>query len=393
MNRNLLWECYYHGAKPENNKILYKAQEDLKMARSKKEVLDPSIAPLIIDNLTKTVDDINNGIIIEKLTKSLKEGCKNLTKEEAGNLVYMYYCVQDSRMRAGHQIEALMRNNLEKLQIQLPDISISLSDEDLPTDVIKIFESLKPNKDDFKKLKKTNPDLALVLEPNPFLFHTFKNLVNVEDQVRATLDVFSSEIAIGIWCKSITGIGPVISAGLAAYIDITKAPTAGSIWRYAGMDPTVVWDRGEKRPWNARLKVLCFKAGECFIKVSNKPTDLYGHLYKEKKKWYEEQNQLGAYREVALEKAKTVSKKTKTAYSFYSQGLLPPGHIHARARRFAVKMFLSHYHEAMYELYYGKPYETTPYPIGILGHAHKIPRPNEDILQELIKRRDSFYVK
>jgi hypothetical protein len=44
---------------------------------------------------------------------------------------------------------------------------------------------------------------------------------------------------------------------LLARIDIVKAPTAGHIWRYAGLDPTVRWNKGEKRPWNAGLKVLC----------------------------------------------------------------------------------------------------------------------------------------
>lgn len=60
-----------------------------------------------------------------------------------------------------------------------------------------------------------------------------------------------------ITCNSIHGIGPVISAGLLAHIDIHRAVTVGHIWRFAGLDPSVKWLKKTKRPWNAGLKVLC----------------------------------------------------------------------------------------------------------------------------------------
>ena len=58
------------------------------------------------------------------------------------------------------------------------------------------------------------------------------------------------------------------------------------------------------------------------------------------------------------------------AYGHYSDGRLPPpDHIHSRAKRYAVKLFLSHYHEIGYTLEFGiEP--PNPYPIGVLGHAH-----------------------
>ena len=56
-----------------------------------------------------------------------------------------------------------------------------------------------------------------------------------------------------------------ISAGLMANIDITKVQTAGQIQAFAGLDPTREWNKGEKRPYNARLKALCWKIGQCFI--------------------------------------------------------------------------------------------------------------------------------
>src|SRR5215831_9669019 len=49
------------------------------------------------------------------------------------------------------------------------------------------------------------------------------------------------------WLQAQRGIGPVISAGLLAHIDIELAPTVGHIWRFAGLDPSMKWEKGEKR--------------------------------------------------------------------------------------------------------------------------------------------------
>ena len=67
-------------------------------------------------------------------------------------------------------------------------------------------------------------------------------------RIAAVLDKWSAAQPMGEWSRAIVGIGPVIASGLMAHIDITKAPTVGHIWRYAGLDPTVKWSKGEKRP-------------------------------------------------------------------------------------------------------------------------------------------------
>ena len=59
--------------------------------------------------------------------------------------------------------------------------------------------------------------------------------------------------------RSIVGIGPVITAGFLAHIDIAKAPTVGHVpGGSADLDPTVKWDKGTKRPWNVVMKRLCW---------------------------------------------------------------------------------------------------------------------------------------
>jgi hypothetical protein len=39
-----------------------------------------------------------------------------------------------------------------------------------------------------------------------------------------------------------------------------------------------------KRPYNEKLKVLSWKIGESFVKVRNRPQDVYGKIYVERKR-------------------------------------------------------------------------------------------------------------
>jgi len=149
--------------------------------------------------------------------------------------------------------------------------------------------------------------------------------------------------------------------------------TSGAWWRYAGLDPTLVWNKGEKRPWNAKLKTLCWKVGQSFMKFHNHPDCFYGHTYAERKLYEITRNDAGGNAAAAAAGALRVGKTTE-AYKAYVAGKLPPGQIDARARRYAVKLFLSHLHETWYKAHFGKA-PPLPYPIAIMGHAHIIPPP------------------
>lgn len=258
---------------------------------------------------------------VEKLVKKdVKDAVNTLTTQEVRFLVDSYYMMQEDRKRSANQIRAL-------------------------------DESEEPH---------------MIID---WLFHQSKTM---EDQIKKSLDWYSMTQDIGVWSRSVCGIGPVIAAGLIAHIDITKAPTAGHIWRYAGQDPTSKWLKGEKRPWNASLKTLCWKIGESFVKVSNNENDVYGKFYKDRKVLEIERNEAGKFADQAerILKEKKIGKTTD-AYKSYIQGRLPPAHIQARAKRYAVKLFLSHWHEVAYVAHYKQP-PPAPYPIAILGHAHKI---------------------
>lgn len=199
----------------------------------------------------------------------------------------------------------------------------------------------------------------------------------IEENLKNVLGRYAASKRSGRWAQSICGIGPVISAGLIAHIDPKIALYAGQVWRFAGLDPSVRWEKKTKRPWNAKLKVLCWKMGESFVKVQNNANDFYGKVYVKYKEREIRRNETGELAPQAAEKLERfkIGKDTE-AYGHYSQGRLPPAHLHARAKRAAVKLFLSHYHAVAYECEHGQA-PPRPYAIEhLVGHHHEIAVPN-----------------
>jgi hypothetical protein len=325
-----------------------------------------------------------NPIGIDRLTKDLRDSARNLTTNEARYLVDYYYKLQDDRVRSAAQVRS--------------------SEED---------------------------------ESVGWIHYVFGHLHELESRIKSALGIYASGQPLGEWAQSITGIGPVISAGLLAHIDIVKTPHPGALWRLAGLDPTLEWVGREKakalvnetvgksktiteealaticartfrhpqslkalaltpkpdgekpkkltkenltralarRPWNARLKVLAWKIGESFVKQRNrKGGEMYGGYYVERRALEDANNAAGKYKDAALVKAKTVGKATE-AYKHYSKGTFPPGHIYARSKRWVVKLFLSHYHHVGYEILHGEPPDR-PWIITHGGHSDFIPPPN-----------------
>jgi hypothetical protein len=251
-----------------------------------------------------------------------------------------------------------------------------------------------------------------------------------------------------------------------AHIHIREAPTAGHIWRHAGLDPTCQWLGPEKtkavvntvatasvvsdeqvvalsallgrnpakvrdllirgaekahnptaptgktavitvlskRPHNAKLKVITWKAGQSFLKMSGNEKCLYGHIYKERKALEWERNLRGDFREQAQRDLadKKYGAET-TARPWYAGDylgidakgdpipatekgagtpMLSPAHIDARARRYAVKLFLSHLHEVMYWVEY-QDLPPAPYIFRDLKHSHYIEVPNLNVVPGL----------
>lgn len=211
-------------------------------------------------------------------------------------------------------------------------------------------------------------------EPARFATWLGSKLEALEKALRKVMQAWAQEYPAGEWAMSQYGIGPVIAAGLLAYLDPERCRTAGSVWRFAGLDPTIVWNEGEKRPYCADLKVLAFKAGDSFVKFHRREDCFYGRLYAERKALELARNERGEY--AALAKAILAEKKVRDPElrATLESGKLSAGHIEMRARRWAVKLFLAHFAQVLYETTTGRP-APIPYPVAHLGHATYIAPP------------------
>lgn len=261
---------------------------------------------------------------LAKLAREIRAAGSMLDRDQARFLVSLFYQLQEHRIALGSQTRSLMA-------------------ADKPTDVVD---------------------------------HFFGQIATLEKQMVSVLDKWTESSVIGRWSRSVRGIGPILAAAVLAHVDIERAPTVGHIWRFAGLDPTLKWGKGQKRPWNGELKLVCWKIGESFCKASGHQEAFYGKVYRERKAVEVERNEAGAFADQAAETLRIRKFTDKTTKAIYEAGKLPPGRLDLRARRYAVKLYLSHWHYVAYKERYDeeppKPYILTQEG----GHAHFIPPPN-----------------
>lgn len=298
-------------------------------------------------------------------------------------------------------------------------------------------------------------DLSPRYQELPILRRVEDNLYEVERDMGKMLVAYAKAQPLCHWAASVTGVSWLTAAQLFIEIDFYrcccepyrfwKGPkrdeipkdhvcpglvTAGHIWSYFGLkDPRdIKWGKGERRPYNVRMKSVCFQIGEQFKKncpsaavhgasegevaelikkkfrdkkkpvprgeeldrlVGKKmalaesksaalddPSRLYCRLYLKGKREYEEKNERGELRENAERMLReSVGKKVSAdMLKAWESGRVQPVGIDRMAMRYAVKIFLSHFHQIGRELLFGE--KVTPWAIAHGGHTHYIPPPN-----------------
>lgn len=255
---------------------------------------------------------------LQRLTKDTRKAAITLSAQEARYLVDTYYSLQKFRIETSNQVFAL--NQSEE-----------------PHDTLGFF------------------------------FGQFKVL---EGDIQKALDTYSAAQPLGEWARLHVGVGPVIAAGLLAHIPIEKTPSVSSLWRFAGLAPGQRYVKGEKRDWNAGLKVLCWKLGDSFVKQSGREQCYYGHLYLQRKIFEGQRNEAGGNAEAAAKQLKEKQIRDAKLKKTLEGGKLPEGQLLMRARRYAVKRFLAHYWQQAYWFHYG----TEPpraYVFEHMGHVHE----------------------
>lgn len=283
----------------------------------------------------KTEEDVEmclDLVPLAKLKADLKAATELMSDQQARYLVDIYYCLQENRKRAASQV--------------------------------------------------------LSMETEPHEIHSWIHACHksMEAMVKSVLGHYALSRPVGRWSMAQHGIGPVISAGIMAHVDIAKAPHVGHVYSFAGIAAeNKPWKKGEKRPWNPDLKNIIWKASKCFVYFSGSPECFYGKLYLSRKEHETKSNQEGKYEQqaVAIFDSGKYKKETeaKAWYSGQKSGkpCLPPGHLHARAMRWAVKIFLSHWHEAAFFTRFGV-LPPMPYALTHLGHVDEIEPPKMDLI-------------
>lgn len=258
---------------------------------------------------------------LERLTRDQRKAAATLGRDEARYMVDTYYQLQHERITANNRLRAVEDSG----------------------------------------------------EPNDLLTWWSVQSEQAEKQIAGSLSKYAESTPWGRWALDQKGIGPVIAAGILSRVELR--PTVGAWWKLAGLDPTVRWEKGQVRPWNAALKRICWLAGESFVKVSGREDAFYGRVYVERKAYEQAKNEAGDYAEfAALQLTRKRFGDDTKAKSIYLEGKLPPAHLHARAKRYAVKMFLSHLHHVWYVEATGE-LPPKPFAIAHLGHAHMIDPP------------------
>lgn len=297
----------------------------------KKPVVQPPTGPVGPEPVayaseTEVVRDIEP---IAQLTRDLRNAARTLSTEEARYLVDEYYTIQKDRIRAGNRVLAMTQTRAEAGQKH---------------------------------------------EPHEVIAWLGENTGRLERMIHSALDAYSDSQREGRWARLQIGVGPVIAAGLLAHIQLseTSFTNPSKIYRFAGLDPTVVWKKGQKRPWNARLKRLCWILGESFKKTSGHPDSVYGPLYRERKALEVQRNEAGLFAATAEQTLRDRKIEDAETLKAYRAGKLPAGRLDLRATRWAVKHFLTDYWRVCYMVKFGK---TPPNPWVIEHGGHTDLRP------------------
>lgn len=126
---------------------------------------------------------------VRRLTADMRRAAETMGDSEVRYLIDLYYATQENRKRGANQLRAAKADQ----------------------------------------------------EPNSFVDFMSHQVESMEGICNSALHIIANRTRTGRWCMAIKGISGVLTAGLLASLDVRKAPTAASFWRFYGLDPTWVW--------------------------------------------------------------------------------------------------------------------------------------------------------
>jgi hypothetical protein len=166
------------------------------------------------------------------------------------------------------------------------------------------------------------------------------------------------------WFSRVKGVGKENIGKVVGLVDINKADTPSSLWKFAGysVENGVAPKRvkgGGKLAYNSRLRSMCWRLGSSLIKYDG----CFRGLYDKEKKAYQERFAKDRIKIVPA----TQLPKDKNGKRYEPPDLISEGHVHAMALRKMIKIFLS----CLWVVWREAEGLSTrpPYPIEKLGHT------------------------
>ena len=196
---------------------------------------------------------------------------------------------------------------------------------------------------------------------DPDTTELYRRLKDLEDFVDGRIAVLLKAHPAYDWFSRVKGIGPENIAKVVGLIDITRCDTPSALWKFCGYS---VEDgvaprrtRGKKLTYNSQLRSLCWRLATSLMRGGGK---FYDYYLKEKDKYY--QSYIGKGMQIVP--ATSLPKEKGKRYE--PENVLSEGHLHNRALRKMIKLFLCLLWVVWREEQ-GLPV-TKPYVIEKLGH-------------------------
>lgn len=164
------------------------------------------------------------------------------------------------------------------------------------------------------------------------------------------------------WFSKVKGVGKENIGKVVAPVDIEKANTISSLWKFAGFSvengiaPKRV--KGGKLSYNSQLRSMCWRLGSCLLRAKGK---FYQYYLVEKDKYLMRYDAEG----ISVIPATSLPKKDGKIYEPADK--ISEGHVHNQAMRKMIKLFL-----ACLWLIWREAESlpvTKPYAIDRLGHS------------------------
>jgi hypothetical protein len=357
------------------------------------------------------------GRLSRDLVKGLRQKGGGITSTEARFMVDMYYTMQEQRVRINNQTKGLERDAEKAGNTPEPHdgldwtlVQFSTLEKQVAR-LLQVFTETHPMAWFFEQTLGIGPVLAagllahIDIRKAPTVGHIW-NFAGLNPETQWA----GRDEAKKIWAES---IGEDLEEKLfSAAGKIGRNPERLLHMATTKPDGTPVPLSASsciaaiaRKPFNSQLKTLCWKIGDSFVKVSGREDAVYGRLYRERKAIEWRRNLSGANQAAAANAlaAKKIGKDTD-AFAWYSGAcdpdkaaalleegkpptaasckaiagsgvpMIPPAQVDMRARRWAVKLFLSHLHQRWYEEEYATA-PPKPFAIAIQNHAHYIEPP------------------